>query len=82
MNHYQKIALIILRSVGLCLIAYSAGLLFFAVAHLVLLENRETGPVPLATNLLYFIMYCLTGALLYLLSGPLAYIIAGRFKGE
>ena len=82
MNHYQKIALVILRSVGFCLIVYSAALLFYAVAHLVLLESKETGPVPLATNVLYFIMYFLTGALLYLLSRPLAYLIAGRLKGE
>lgn len=82
MNHYQKIALVILRSVGVCLIVYSATQLFYAAAHFVLLESKETGPLPLAINLLCFIMYFLTGALLYLLSRPLAYLIAGRLKDE
>ena len=82
MNHYQKLAVVILRSVGCCIVIYSAALLFYAAAHLILLENKETGPVWLATNLLCFIMYFLAGALLYVLSRPLAYLIAGRFKGE
>jgi surface polysaccharide O-acyltransferase-like enzyme len=80
MNHYQKIALVILRSVGLCLIVYSAALLFYAAAHFILLESKETGPIPLATNVLYFVMYFLTGALLYALSRPLAHLVAGRLK--
>lgn len=82
MNHYQKIAVVILRSVGFCLIAYSAAFLFFTVAHLILLEDKATGPVPLATNVLYFLMYFLTGALLYALSRPLAYLVAGRLKDD
>ncbi len=82
MNHYQKLAVVILRSVGLCLIIYSAALLFYAVAHFILLENKETGPVTLSTNVLYFLMYFFAGAIMYLLSRPLAYLIAGRFKGD
>jgi hypothetical protein len=82
MNHYQKLAVVILRSVGLCLIAYSAALLFYAAAHFILLENKETGPVTLSTNLLCFVMYFFAGAIMYVLSRPLAYLIAGRLKGD
>lgn len=32
MNHYQKIALVILRSVGFCLMIYSAALPVYLVA--------------------------------------------------
>lgn len=82
MNHYQKNALVILRSVGFCLMIYSASLLFYAVAHLILLEDRATGPVPLASNVLSFITYLLAGAALFAMSRPLAYLVAGRLKNE
>jgi hypothetical protein len=82
MNHYQKLALVILRSVGLCLVVYSAGFLLYAAAHFILLEDRGAGAVTLSTNVLYFITFFLTGAALFVLGRPLAYLVAGRLKGE
>jgi hypothetical protein len=82
MNHYQKLAVVILRSVGCCLVIYSAALLFYGVAYTLLLANKETSLVPFVANLLCCIEFFIAGAIIYLLSRPLAYLIAGRFKGD
>jgi hypothetical protein len=81
-THYQKIAVVILRSVGCYLLVYSVSGVFSGVAHAVLLESKETSLIPFMTNLLSCLTYFIAGAILYVLSRPLAYLIAGRLKAD
>jgi len=82
MNHYQKIAVVILRAVGCCAMFYAVAGILYGVVCFVLLGGKDTSPVPFVTGLLWWLSLMFTGAALLVLSRPLAYLIAGRFKDE
>ena len=82
MNHYQKIAVVIFRVSGCCIVIYGVAWVFYSVAHNLLLEDRGTSLVSTVTNLLWCITFMLAGAIMYVLSRPLAYLVARKLKSD
>jgi len=82
MSHHQKIALVILRSVGCCAAFYALAGILYAVVCFILFGGKDSSPVPFMTGLLWSLLLMLTGAALFALSRPLAYLVAGRFRDE
>ena len=82
MNHYQKSAVVILRSVGCCVVFYAVAGILYGVVCFILFGGKDSSPTPFMTSLLWSLLLMFTGAALFVLSRPLAYLIAGRFEDK
>ena len=71
MSHYQKLAVLIIRMIGIGVALYALVAIAFVVVAVVLFHGQlET------TGLLFLVGYIILGIVLFVLSKPLASLIA------
>lgn len=75
MGHYQKLAIVIFRVIGLALVVSMSTV---TVLHIILYRRYGTNSVELVSAVLYLIL----GILLTVLSKPLSRLAVSGFKDE
>ena len=75
MNHYQKLAVVIFRVIGLTFVVYMS---IVTALHVVLYRTYRTNSVELVSSLLYLIL----GIFLTALSKPLSRLAVRGIKEE
>jgi hypothetical protein len=77
MDHYTKLAVLIMRSMGLIILLYAVPIVLYGVARVALgAPTASDGTTSSSTALFGWLVYAMAGVLLLLLAQPLARIAA------